>query len=364
METIHKVHFKNSSDMHELKSNSIDLMITSPPYPMIEMWDLLFSSLNDKIKEALEEGSSKRAFNLMHKELDKVWREVARVLKPGGIACINIGDATRTIGKNFQLFPNHVKITNSFLNFEFIELPSILWRKPTNSPNKFMGSGMLPPNAYATLEHEYILIFRKGKRRRTIPPKSENRYNSAFFWEERNTWFSDVWDDIRGISQQINQNNNNQNYLRNRSAAFPFEIPYRLINMFSIYEDIVLDPFWGTGTTSLAAIVSTRNSIGYELKPNFMDVFKKSISKIKQLNSEINNYRLNHHVEFIDRYKKQNKEIKYKSKYYEFPVITKQETNILFYSVKKYAEIQNKFIINHEKYLLKSNIDTFQYPNN
>ena len=164
METTHKVYIKNSSDMCELESNSIDLMITSPPYPMIEMWDSLFSSLNDEIKQVLKEEDGKRAFNLMHEELDKVWSEVTRVLKSGGIACVNIGDATRKIGKNFQLFPNHVKITNSFQNNDFIELPCILWRKPTNSPNKFLGSGMLPPNAYVTLEHEYILIFRKVNR--------------------------------------------------------------------------------------------------------------------------------------------------------------------------------------------------------
>ena len=153
METEHKVYFKNSSNMSEITSNSIDLMITSPPYPMIEMWDPLFSSLNEEIKQALEKEDSKKAFNLMHQELDNVWREVARVLKLGGIACVNIGDATRKIGMNFQLFPNHVKITNFFQDNDFIELPCILWRKPTNSPNKFLGSGMLPPNAYVTLEH-------------------------------------------------------------------------------------------------------------------------------------------------------------------------------------------------------------------
>ncbi|MFX1344873.1 MAG: DNA-methyltransferase [Promethearchaeota archaeon] len=343
--------------MFELESNSIDLMITSPPYPMIEMWDVQFSEANEEIKEALAEVNGEKAYNLMHAELNSVWKEVKRVLKDGGIACINIGDATRKINNNFQLFPNHVEVTNFFHANDFIELPSILWRKPTNSPNKFLGSGMLPPNAYITLEHEYILIFRKGRKKKIIPSKSENRYNSAFFWEERNKWFSDVWDDIRGISQKLNQNNDDQNYLRNRSAAFPLEIPYRLINMFSIYGDIVLDPFWGTGTTSLAAILSTRNSIGYELKPNFMDVFKKSITKIKQLNSEIINYRLNHHVEFIDRYKKQNKEMKYKSTNYEFPVITKQETKILFFLIQKCTEIQNKFIIHHEKYQFNRNFE-------
>lgn len=352
METIHRVYFKDSSDMCDLESDSIDLMITSPPYPMIEMWDLLFSSLNDEIRQALEEKDSKRAFNLMHEELDKVWKEVARVLKLGGIVCVNIGDATRKIGENFQLFPNHVKITDFFHNNDFIELPCILWRKPTNSPNKFLGSGMVPPNAYVTLEHEYILIFRKGDTKRKMPPKSEIRYNSAFFWEERNKWFSDVWEDIRGTSQNLNKNIHNQKKLRKRSAAYPLELPYRLINMFSLYEDTILDPFWGTGTTSLAAMISARNSIGYELNSEFMELFKISTKNLKQMNIDINSKRLNQHIEFVKRYRKDVKDVKYSSVHYKFPVITKQETDILLYSIKNYSEEENKFILNHEKFKL------------
>ena len=352
MKTNHTILFKNSSDMSELQSNSIDLMITSPPYPMIEMWDTLFSSLNDDIKQALEEGDGKSAFNLMHEELDKVWSEVARVLKGGGIVCINIGDATRKIKNSFQLFPNHVKITNFFHNSDFIELPCILWRKPTNIPNKFLGSGMLPPNAYVTLEHEYILIFRKGKTKRKIPPKSKNRYNSAFFWEERNKWFSDIWEDIRGISQKLNTDINIKKSSRERSAAFPLELPYRLINMFSIYEDKVLDPFWGTGTTSLAAMISTRNSIGYEIRSEFMEIFKRNIGKIKQFSNDINNNRLNSHIKFIEKYRKEVKDVKYKSIHYKFPVITRQERDVLFYSIKFYSKNRNKFILNHEKFKL------------
>jgi len=352
METIHRVYFKDSSDMCELESDSIDLMITSPPYPMIEMWDSLFSSLNDEIRQALQEKDGRGAFNLMHNDLNKVWKEITRVLKPGGIACINIGDATRKISENFQLFPNHVKIINFFQNNDFIELPCILWRKPTNSPNKFLGSGMLPPNAYVTLEHEYILVFRKGDIKRELPPKSENRYQSAFFWEERNKWFSDIWEDIRGTSQNLNKNNVNQKKMRERSAAYPLELPYRLINMFSLYGDTILDPFWGTGTSSLAAMISARNSIGYEINSEFMDPFKRSIKKLKQLNNKVNKNRLNQHIEFVKRYRKDVKNINYTSVQYNFPVITKQETDILLYSIKNYSEDENEFILNHEKFNL------------
>ncbi|MFW9828217.1 MAG: DNA-methyltransferase [Candidatus Thorarchaeota archaeon] len=350
METTHKIFFKNSSRMNEVGSNSIDLIITSPPYPMIEMWDSLFCSLNKEIKTAIEEGKGKFAFDLMHRELNKVWNEVVRVVKEGGIVCINIGDSTRKIAKKFQLYPNHTKITTFFRNNGFIELPSILWHKPTNSPNKFLGSGMLPPNAYVTLEHEYILIFRKGSNKRKIPSKLKTRYNSAFFWEERNKWFSDIWEDIRGTSQSLKKNINNQKKLREKSAAFPLELPSRLIHMFSLYEDIVLDPFWGTGTTSIAAMIFARNSIGYEINSGFMDIFKNDVENIQKMNLELLNQRLNQHVSFINNYQKKNQEIKYKSVHYKFPVITKQEQDILLYKIKDNRESDKKFILNYQKF--------------
>ncbi|MFW9947262.1 MAG: DNA-methyltransferase [Candidatus Odinarchaeota archaeon] len=332
--------------MSEIESDSVDLLITSPPYPMIEMWDSLFSSLNEDIKDALEEEDGKRAFDIMHDELDKIWKESARVIKSGGIVCVNIGDATRTINKNFQLFPNHVRIANFFRENGFIVLPCILWRKPNNSPNKFMGSGMLPPNAYITLEHEYILIFRKDESKRKFPPKSKYRYNSAYFWEERNKWFSDLWFDIRGVQQNLNNNVK----LRERTAAFPLELPYRLINMFSIYGDTVIDPFWGTGTTSIAAMILARNSIGYELNPEFIELFKKNVKKVKGLTETINIDRLEEHIEFIKKYKIDKKNTKYKSVNYNFPVITSQEIEIQFYSIDKINEKENEYTLNHEKF--------------
>jgi DNA modification methylase len=352
METNHKIYFKNSSDMSEIESETIDLLITSPPYPMIEMWDDLFSSMNEDIKLALQGENGLRAFDLMHKELDIVWKETKRIIKPGGIVCINVGDATRTIDDTFQLFPNHVKITDFFHTNGFAILPCILWRKPTNSPNKFLGSGMLPPNAYVTLEHEYILIFRKGNKKRTIEPKEKYRYNSAYFWEERNKWFSDVWSDIRGISQSL-QNNNIKSQLRERSAAFPLELPYRLINMFSIYGDTIVDPFWGTGTTTLAAMISARNSIGYEVDHQFLDVFRENIKNIKIIAHEINFNRIRDHIEFTKTCKEEGKELKYDAVNYKFPVFTRQENNILLYSIQNCTEKKNQFIVNYENFELK-----------
>jgi len=186
METNHKIIFSNSINMEKILPKSVNLVITSPPYPMIEMWDELFSSNNPDIKDALERNDGMKAYLLMNKELDKVWKEVDRVMADGGIVCINIGDATRKIGDNFQLYANHAHIIRLFEEMDYQVLPMILWRKQSNKPNKFMGSGMLPPNAYVTLEHEYILIFRKAGMRKFNANERLIRQNSAYFWEERN----------------------------------------------------------------------------------------------------------------------------------------------------------------------------------
>lgn len=97
---------------------------------------------------------------------------------------------------------------------------------------------------------------------------------SSFFWEERNVWFSDVWD-IKGTKQNLQKSKT-----RERSAAFPFEIPYRLINMFSQKGDMILDPFLGTGTTIQAAIVCGRNSCGYEIDANFEQIIREGINNL------------------------------------------------------------------------------------
>lgn len=325
--------------MKEVEDNSIDLVVSSPPYPLIELWDDMFSVHNPEIRNALINNQGLLAFELMHKELDKVWEECFKVLKDGGIACINIGDATRKIGDSFQLYPNHSRILNHCHAIGFQVLPSIIWRKPTNAPNKFMGSGMLPPSAYVTLEHEYILILRKsGKRSFKSKQEKEKRRRSAFFWEERNQWFSDVWLDLRGTGQKIEEGNVD---LRKRSGAFPFELAYRLISMFSIEEDTILDPFLGTGTTTLAAMVAGRNSIGFEIDNNFWSLIQTKINNIINISRDHITRRLKLHRLFIAKREEQQKDIKYINEYYNFPVITKQETELRFLEIESLVKTRD-----------------------
>lgn len=335
MKTTHQIYFKNSNKMDGVRSSSVDLVVTSPPYPMIEMWDEMFVRQNAKIPEALNSAQGLFAFELMHTVLDQVWNEIYRILKNGGIACINIGDATRTINGNFMLYPNAARLLSSMLEIGFMALPKILWRKQTNAPNKFMGSGMLPPGAYVTLEHEYILIFRKGFRREFARADEKNtRKESAFFWEERNAWYSDVWMDLKGAVQKLLDAES-----RSRSAAYPFDVPYRLINMFSIKGDTVLDPFLGTGTTMIAAIASGRNSIGFEFDPGFRDVILSKLDTVVDFSNEYIRKRIKHHLAFVeDRVKKKGK-IKHKNRHYGFPVVTQQETELILDLLKSVNHI-------------------------
>ena len=327
IKSYHQVFFNDARKLDFIKDESVELILTSPPYPMIEMWDDIFTKLNPSIGNALKDEDGLQAFELMHQELDRVWKECYRILKPGCIACINIGDAVRTIGGNFQMYSNHARILNAMRQIGFTPLPDILWRKQTNAPNKFMGSGMLPACAYVTYEHEYILIFRKGSKRE-FKNKAEknNRRNSAFFWEERNIWFSDVWTDLKGTSQALG----NQ-FVRNRSAAYPFELAYRLICMHSIYGDTILDPFLGTGTTTAVAIAASRNSLGIENDLSLQKVIFDTINSSLIAAGKRINERLSEHQKFIQSRIESGGKVKYVNHHYDLGTITSQETDILLY---------------------------------
>ena len=331
MKTTHEILFQDARDLKEIPSESVDLVVTSPPYPMISMWDDIFSDQNPEIQDALACGDGKQAFALMHEVLDSVWSEVFRVLKEDRFACINIGDATRTIKGDFCLYPNHARILNYLLNIGFSALPDILWRKQANTPNKFMGSGMLPAGAYVTLEHEYILIVRKGSKREfKTENEKQNRRESALFWEERNIWYSDVWTDIKGIEQKLPKA-----LSRLRSAAFPYDLAYRLINMYSVKGDVILDPFLGTGTTTAAAMTSGRNSIGVEIDESFQQVICPIAHHIVDFSNGYLHERLRRHSVFVDSRLQNSKPLKYRNKHYDCPVVTSQEQFIFLNGLKE-----------------------------
>ncbi len=335
MITNHRVLFQDAINLSEVPTSSVDLVVTSPPYPMIEMWDKIFDHQNPEISKALKISDGIRAFEMMHGILDVVWKEVYRVLKNGRFACINIGDATRKLNGDFCLYPNHARILNYLLNLGFSALPDILWRKQTNAPNKFMGSGMLPAGAYVTLEHEYILIVRKGpKREFKTEEEKKNRRESAMFWEERNAWYSDIWFDIKGTGQRLYDDTS-----RLRSAAFPFELAYRLISMYSVKGDVVLDPFLGTGTTVAAAMTSGRNCIGIEIDESFSNAVCSITNQIVGFSNEYLLDRLLRHFDFVENRLQTSGSLKYENGPHGCPVVTSQEQ---FIALNSLEEVRNR----------------------
>lgn len=338
--TRHKIINANSANLAQVSDNSINLIVTSPPYPMIEMWDDMFKEQNPEISDLLDGGNGREAFEKMHSILNNVWDECDRVLANNGFICINIGDATRTLNGEFQLYSNHSKIIEYFTQLGYSVLPDILWRKQSNSPNKFMGSGMYPAGAYVTYEHEYILIFRKGGKRTFKGDEKKLRQKSAYFWEERNVWFSDLWE-VKGTSQIIKNNNSS----RLRNASFPLEIPYRLVNMYSSEGDTVLDPFCGFGTTNLACVASKRNSIGVEIDSNIVQAAIDRMKIDTQLINSIIEARIQNHLSFIDSLSDDKKEKCYLNTPHEFLVKTKQETAIYIQKIHTIKQSDNNCII-------------------
>jgi|WetSurMetagenome_2_1015567.scaffolds.fasta_scaffold03130_5 modification methylase len=289
-QTHHTVIIGNSQQMPEIANQTIHLMVTSPPYPMIQMWDKQFCELDPKIaalwKKLEAEGKEElvaEIYDAMHQNLARVWAETYRVLIDGGIACINIGDATRSINGKFRVFPNHSRTIEHCEKIGFTTLPYILWKKPTTKPlykgkGAYLGSGFLPPNAYVTLDCEFILLFRKGKLRK-FPPHDPTRYASKLTKQQRDEWFSQIWN-VTGTHQTANE-------LERRTAAYPDEIPERLVRMFSVKGDCVLDPFLGSGTTTKVAVETGRESVGYEADQNLLPLLRKKIEALKVAMAEV-----------------------------------------------------------------------------
>ena len=241
-----------------IRDASVHLIVTSPPYPMIAQWDSMFRA----------QGATD--FLRMHAALGSAWSAAYRVLVPGGLLAVNVGDALRSTDGGFRLWPNQAEVTHRAVASGFTPLPYLLWKKPTNKPNAFLGSGFLPPNAYVTLDCEFILIFRKGPLRR-FPPHDPARIASRLTRAERDRWFSQVWEDVRGERQGAGAR---------RTGAFPAEIPRRLIRMFSIRGDTVLDPFAGTGTTLWEAARLGRRAIGVEQDLN---AYRRLVRRVRSL---------------------------------------------------------------------------------
>ncbi len=257
MKTNHLIINGDSRCMSELEDEAVHLIITSPPY-----WQLKDYGSEDQI-------GFNDSYESYINNLNLVWKESFRVLHNGCRLCINIGDqfARSVYYGRYKVIPIRTEIIKFCETIGFDYMGAIIWQKVTTSNTTggatIMGSFPYPRNGIIKLDYEFILVFKKIG----ITPKvsKENKDLSKLTTEEWNTYFQGHWN-FGGAKQD------------SHIAMFPEELPKRLIKMFSFVGDTVLDPFLGSGTTSLAAKNLNRNSIGYEINSEFVPTIKQKLS--------------------------------------------------------------------------------------
>jgi site-specific DNA-methyltransferase (adenine-specific) len=242
--------------MDELSDSSIHLVITSPPY-----WQLKDYGAKNQI-------GFNDSYQSYIDNLNKVWKECYRVLRPGCRLCVNIGDqfARAIIYGRYKVIPIRTEIIKYCESIGYDYMGAIIWQKVTTCKTTggatVMGSYPYPRGGIIKIDYEFILVFKKlGK---DLKPPREIKEKSRLSNEEWNEYFNGHWN-FAGEKQN------------GHIAMFPLELPRRLIKMFSFYGDTVLDPFLGSGTTSKAALELGRNSVGYEINKEFLETIRTKI---------------------------------------------------------------------------------------
>ncbi|WP_297970723.1 DNA methyltransferase [uncultured Capnocytophaga sp.] len=254
--TLHTIINGDSRKMTEVPDKSVHLVITSPPY-----WQLKDYGTDDQI-------GFNDTYEAYINHLNLVWKECYRVLYDGCRLCINIGDqfARSVYYGRYKVIPIHSEIIRFCEAVGFDFMGQIIWQKATTmnttGGGAVMGSFPYPRNGIVKLDFEYILLFKKQGN--APKPTSEQKAQSAMTNEEWNTYFNGHWY-FNGAKQN------------KHLAMFPEELPKRLIKMFSFPEETVLDPFMGSGTTAAVANTLGRNSIGYEINPDFIPLIQERI---------------------------------------------------------------------------------------
>ncbi|MFX1254794.1 MAG: DNA-methyltransferase [Promethearchaeota archaeon] len=233
---------KSAENMEELPDESVHLMVTSPPYGVGKEYDKDFT-----LQEYLE-------------FLKRVWTEVRRVLVPGGRICINIANLGRK-----PYIPIHSFIINDLHDLGFMMRGEIIWDKSASAgTSTAWGSWKSSSNPVLRDVHEYILIFSKDTFKRAKINDREDTISKEEFLE----FTKSVWTFPTESAQKIGH-----------PAPFPIELPYRLIQLFSYQNDVVLDPFMGSGQTAIAAIKTQRHFIGYDIDPEYIKLTRKRIQE-------------------------------------------------------------------------------------
>lgn len=256
MKTTHKIIQGDSRQMNLIPDKSVNLVITSPPY-----WQLKDYGIENQI-------GYHENYETYINNLNLVWKECYRVLGNGCRLCVNIGDqfARAVYYGRYKVIPIRTEIIKFCESIDFDYMGAIIWQKQTTTNTtggaSLMGSYPTPRNGILSIDYEFILIFKKLG----VPPKVNKaiKDKSKMTNEEWKEYFSGHWS-FGGAKQD------------GHIAMFPEELPKRLIKMFAFKDETVLDPFMGSGTTTLAARKLDRNSIGYEINPDFIELAKKKL---------------------------------------------------------------------------------------
>jgi len=255
-ENFAKIIIGDSRKMLEINDESVDLIITSPPY-----WHIKDYGVPGQIGYGQD-------LHQYLKDIYYVWMECFRVLRKGGRFCLNIGDqfARSVIYGRYKIIPIHAEFILQCEKIGFDFMGSIIWQKKTTMNTtggaNVMGSFPYPPNGMIEIDYEFILIFKKPGQSKKVP--KDIKEASILTKEEWKQYFSGHWY-FKGARQIEHE------------AMFPDELPKRLIKMFSFVGDTVLDPFLGSGTTIKVALELNRNGIGYEINKDFLKLIKKKI---------------------------------------------------------------------------------------
>ena len=262
--TKHRLHLGDARDLSWISDESVHLVVTSPPY-----WTLKKYAVGNE--DQLGHLSDYEHFLA---ELDRVWKECRRVLVGGGRICCVVGDVCiprKREGRHY-LVPLHADIQVRARRLGLDCLMPILWHKIANGATEVDGNGAgfygkpYQPGAIIKNDIEYILFLRKGGEYRSVGPLQKAL--SMLTREEMKSWQRSIWTDVRGASTR-----------EGHPAPYPPELAERLVKLFSFAGDMVLDPFAGTGSTTLAAIMSGRNSIANEIEPTYVEIARRRISK-------------------------------------------------------------------------------------
>lgn len=269
------VHYKSSHNMKEVADNSVDLIVTSPPYFNIKDYS------KDGHQETTHSSTKKSdignidSFELYLKEMVKVWKEAERVLKPNGKLCINVPllpmlKREYTTHYNRHIFDLQSSIQNTILKHTNLFLMDLyIWNRTNSSKSLMFGSYPYPRNFYAQNTTEFITVYVKdGKPLNQVP--KENKEASKLTQEEWVNYTKQIWD--------IPIPNKGDIAFGIHSAIMPEEIVRRCVRLYSYVGDTVLDPFTGSGTTLKVAKELDRNYIGYELYDNYKEVIEAKLS--------------------------------------------------------------------------------------